>query len=75
LFVPGAATRRQWLPTPIPGTFLAPFAQTLNGYQASIRAFAGEHVERAVVEPEAAAVLTRFDQEVRHYEVMAGPND
>ena len=41
----------------------------------AIRAFAGEHVERAVVEPEAAAVLTRFDQEVRHYEVMAGPND
>src|SRR5256885_13965185 len=39
----------------------------------AIRAFAGEHVERAVVEPEAAAVLTRFDQEVRHYEVMAGP--
>jgi len=41
----------------------------------AIRAFAGEHVERAVVEPEAAAVLTRFDQEVRHYEVMARPND
>ena len=41
----------------------------------AIRAFAGEHVERAVVEPEAAAVLIRFDQEVRHYEVMAGPND
>ena len=41
----------------------------------AIRAFAGEHVERAVVEPEAAAVLTRFDQEVRHYEVLAGPKD
>ena len=41
----------------------------------AIRAFAGEHVERAVVEPEAAAVLTRFDQEVRHYEVMAGPGE
>jgi len=41
----------------------------------AIRAFAGEHVERAVVEPEAAAVLTRCDQEVRHYEVMPGPNE
>src|SRR5262249_31963803 len=41
----------------------------------AIRAFAGEHLERAVVEPEAAAVLTRFDHEVRHYEVIAGPND
>jgi hypothetical protein len=28
-----------------------------------------------VVEPEAAAVLTRFDQEVRHYEVVAGPQE
>ena len=41
----------------------------------AIKAFAGEHVERAVVEPEAAAVLTRFDQEVRHYEVVAAPKD
>ena len=41
----------------------------------AIRAFAGDRVERAVVEPEAAAVLTRFDQEVRHYEVVAGPKD
>ena len=39
----------------------------------AIRAFAGDDLARAVVEPEAAAVLTRFDQEVRHYEVVAGP--
>jgi heme-degrading monooxygenase HmoA len=39
----------------------------------AVRAFAGDHPERAVVEPEAAAVLTRFDTEVRHYDVVAGP--
>jgi hypothetical protein len=41
----------------------------------AIRAFAGDDLARAVVEPEAAAVLTRFDQEVRHYEVVAGPKE
>jgi heme-degrading monooxygenase HmoA len=39
----------------------------------AIRAFAGDQSERAVVEPEAATVLTRFDRDVRHYEVMAAP--
>jgi heme-degrading monooxygenase HmoA len=39
----------------------------------AVREFAGDHMERAVVEPEAAAVLTRFDSEVRHYEVLAAP--
>lgn len=39
----------------------------------AVHAFAGDHPERAVVEPEAAAVLTRFDTEVRHYDVLAGP--
>lgn len=39
----------------------------------AVRAFAGDHPERAVVEPEAAAVLTRFDEEVRHYDVLTGP--
>jgi len=37
----------------------------------AIRAFAGDHPERAVVEPQAVAVLRRFDAEVRHYEVLA----
>ena len=36
----------------------------------SIRRFAGEDPERAVVEPEALAVLAEFDDVVRHYEVM-----
>jgi len=33
----------------------------------AVRAFAGEDPDRAVVEPEAVAALTRFDARVRHY--------
>jgi heme-degrading monooxygenase HmoA len=36
----------------------------------SIRRFAGEDPERAVVEPEARAVLAEYDDFVRHYEVQ-----
>jgi heme-degrading monooxygenase HmoA len=35
----------------------------------AIRGFAGERCERAVVEPEARAVLGEYDDFVRHYEV------
>jgi heme-degrading monooxygenase HmoA len=35
----------------------------------AIRRFAGEDLERAVVEPEARAVLAEYDAFVRHYEV------
>ena len=35
----------------------------------AIRAFAGDELDRAVVAPEAAALLTQFDRRVRHYEV------
>lgn len=35
----------------------------------AIRAFAGADAERAVVEPEARAVLADFDDFARHYEV------
>lgn len=35
----------------------------------AIRAFAGSDIERAVVEPGAAAALVEFDARVRHYEV------
>lgn len=35
----------------------------------AIRRFAGENPERAVVEPEARAVLAEYDDFVRHYEV------
>lgn len=37
----------------------------------AIRAFAGTDVEAAVVEPEAAALLTRHDTRVRHYEIVS----
>ena len=39
----------------------------------TVRAFAGASPERAVVEPEAQAVLLRFDTDVQHYEVLAHP--
>jgi heme-degrading monooxygenase HmoA len=35
----------------------------------AVRRFAGEDPERAVVEPEARAVLAEYDELVRHYEV------
>jgi hypothetical protein len=35
----------------------------------AVRRFAGRPPERAVVEPEARAVLSDFDDLVRHYEV------
>jgi hypothetical protein len=35
----------------------------------AICAFAGDELDRAVVAPEAAALLTQFDRRVRHYEV------
>jgi heme-degrading monooxygenase HmoA len=36
----------------------------------SVRAFAGEDYEQAVVEPEARALLSRFDARSEHYEVV-----
>lgn len=36
----------------------------------AVRAFAGDDISRAVVEPEAAAALVRFDRSVQHYEVI-----
>lgn len=36
----------------------------------AIRAFAGADLDGAVVADEAAALLTRFDDRVRHYEVI-----
>ncbi|WP_342362604.1 antibiotic biosynthesis monooxygenase family protein [Terrarubrum flagellatum] len=36
----------------------------------SVRAFAGDSPDIAVVEPAARAVLSRFDATVAHYEVM-----
>ncbi len=36
----------------------------------AVRAFAGDAIASAVVEPEAAAALVRFDQSVQHYDLI-----
>ena len=36
----------------------------------AIRAFAGANVDRAVVAPDAAAMLIDFDQRVQHFEIV-----
>ena len=36
----------------------------------AVRRFAGDDPQVAVVEPEARAVLSEFDEAVRHYEVV-----
>jgi heme-degrading monooxygenase HmoA len=36
----------------------------------AIRGFAGDDVERAVVDPDAVAALVSFDRTVHHYEVL-----
>jgi antibiotic biosynthesis monooxygenase (ABM) superfamily enzyme len=36
----------------------------------AVKAFAGEEYERAVVEPEARQLLSRFDERSEHYEVV-----
>jgi heme-degrading monooxygenase HmoA len=38
-----------------------------------LRAFAGDDYEQAVVEPEARAVLSHFDERSVHYEVRVSP--
>jgi heme-degrading monooxygenase HmoA len=40
----------------------------------SIRRFAGDDVESAVVTPEAKAVLTSYDRRATHFEVVVDPN-
>ena len=47
-------------------------AVTLWDSLESIKAFAGENPEVAVVEPEARAVLSSFDSFARHYEIAGG---
>jgi len=46
---------------------------TLWSSMEAIGAFSGPTPERAVVEPEAQAVLTRYDAHVEHFEVLAAP--
>ncbi len=47
--------------------------QTLWDSLAAIEAFAGPQLDEAVVEPEAAAALVRYDRRVTHYEVVSSP--
>ena len=44
-------------------------AVTLWESLASVHGFAGDNIERAVIEPEARAVLSSFDDFVRHFEL------
>lgn len=47
-------------------------AVTLWDSLESVRAFAGDKIETAVIEPEARAILSSFDDFVRHYDVAYG---
>jgi heme-degrading monooxygenase HmoA len=40
---------------------------------AAVRTFAGEDYERAVIEPEARALLARHDERSEHFEVAIAP--
>ncbi len=42
---------------------------------AAVRAFAGADIEAAVLEDEAAAVLSRYDTRVKHYEIVICEDD
>ena len=46
---------------------------TLWDSMQAVRQFAGDNPERAVVEPEARAILSNFDEFVRHYEIIEQP--
>lgn len=47
-------------------------AVTLWESLVAIRGFAGAEIDRAVVEPEARAILSTFDDVVRHFELAHG---
>ena len=40
----------------------------------AIRSFAGDDYERAVLEPDAKKLLTRYDERVAHYETILTPD-
>ncbi|MFY9905603.1 MAG: YciI-like protein [Terriglobales bacterium] len=48
---------------------------TLWESMVAVRRFAGANPDKAVVEPEARAVLSSFDESVTHFEVVHGTND
>jgi heme-degrading monooxygenase HmoA len=41
---------------------------------ADVRGFAGDEIERPVIEPEADALLSRYDPVVTHYETVVTPD-
>jgi heme-degrading monooxygenase HmoA len=41
----------------------------------AVRGFAGQDVERAVIEPRAQELLAEYDAEVRHFDVVVAPSD
>ena len=45
---------------------------TLWDSMATVRRFAGAEPEKAVLEAEARAILTSFDDRVTHYEIVQG---
>ena len=45
---------------------------TLWDSMATVRRFAGAEPEKAVVDEEAKAILTSFDDKVTHYEIVQG---
>lgn len=47
---------------------------TLWDSMEAVRKFAGPDAERAVVEPEAQAALTTFDDWVTHFDIVHSPN-
>lgn len=47
-------------------------AVTLWESMAAIRAFTGPDIDGAIVEPEARAVLSRFDDAATHYDIAHG---
>ena len=40
----------------------------------AVRSFAGDEYERAVLEPEAKKLLSRYDERVAHYETVLAPD-
>jgi heme-degrading monooxygenase HmoA len=61
----GASPLRQDRPNDVPFLVLTRWASF-----DAIRTFAGDDIRKAVVEPEAAALLVRFDPTVEHFEVV-----
>jgi len=65
----GARLLRRQLPNANPATVEYVVLTRWSSLEA-IKAFAGEDMEKAVVEPQAVAALIDYDHTVRHYEIV-----